>query len=232
MTQAGPVPYRPALNLRIKTGSRDASGSRTHSVRSRDGLTQLGDEEYFIFSALDGVSSFAEIEGEFRARFAGDLSRPHFQVLIDELLEAGIIEPVAPVEAEPHLCSSCRGIGPGAAHRKAGSACSVRNPERGADFARTFPVCPAGRSSAALRLAADPRNGACRSAAVHRTDAFVQTAGAAVSMGGDRLSLESSDRRRLGPGRAGDRAGDRGRVPRHRVGGAPGARVGFDCAFR
>ena len=101
MTQGGPVLYRPAPNLRIKTGARDVGGSRTHFIRSRDGLTQLGEEEYFIFCALDGISTFAEIESEFRARFAGDLSRPQFHSLIDELLETGIIESVAPVDAEP-----------------------------------------------------------------------------------------------------------------------------------
>lgn len=101
LTQGGPVPYRPAPNLRIKMGSRDAAGSRVRFIRSPAGLTQLGEEEYFIFSALDGVSTFAKIESEFRARFAGDLSRPQFQSLIDELLEAGIIEPVGLADAKP-----------------------------------------------------------------------------------------------------------------------------------
>jgi multidrug resistance efflux pump len=96
-TQNGPIPYRPTAGLRIKAGSREPGGSRTHFVRSRDGLCQLGEEEYFVFTTLDGLTSFAEIEAEFRNRFAGDLSRPQFQALIDELLEAGIIEPVEPV---------------------------------------------------------------------------------------------------------------------------------------
>jgi multidrug resistance efflux pump len=98
-----PVPYRAAEGLQITTTSKAQGGGRNHFVRGRTGeICQLGEEEYFIFSLLDGRPSFADVQREFRDRFAGELSRRHFQGFIDELLTAGIIErlPGAPLAEE------------------------------------------------------------------------------------------------------------------------------------
>src|SRR5438270_7955313 len=91
-----PIPYRAVGGLRVKTTSKGPNGARTHFVRSRVGVCQLGEEEYFIFSLLDGKPTFADLEREFRARFAGPLSAPQFQAVLDELLEAGILERCRP----------------------------------------------------------------------------------------------------------------------------------------
>ena len=72
-------------------------------MRSRKGeVVQLGEEEYLLFTLLDGQPSFADVQREFKTRFAGDLSRKHFQSFIEELLAAGIIERAEP-EDEPAL---------------------------------------------------------------------------------------------------------------------------------
>jgi hypothetical protein len=91
-----PVPYRAAEGLRINSLTKGVGGARTYHIRARSGEPcQLGEEEYFIFTLLDGRPSFGDIEREFRARFAGTLSRPQFQILMDELLAAGVIERLA-----------------------------------------------------------------------------------------------------------------------------------------
>jgi hypothetical protein len=91
-----PVPYRAAEGLRINSLTKGVGGSRTYHIRARSGEPcQLGEEEYFIFTLLDGRPTFGDIEREFRTRFAGTLSRPQFQILMDELLAAGVIERVA-----------------------------------------------------------------------------------------------------------------------------------------
>lgn len=86
------MPYRAAEGLRITARSRGQRAPRTYVVRAPSGdLCQLGEEEHFLFTMLDGKRSFGEIEQEFRSRFAGNLSPQHFQGFIDELQSAGII---------------------------------------------------------------------------------------------------------------------------------------------
>ena len=91
--QSVSIPYRATEGVRVSHGLKEKTGSQTHFVRARGGgLCQLGEEEYFIFTLLDGRPTFSEIEREFRARFARGLSRSQFQTLMDELLTAGIVE--------------------------------------------------------------------------------------------------------------------------------------------
>lgn len=96
LERSAPVRYRGVAGLRINARSTVGGGPRSYVVRSRGGGTcQLGEEEHCLLSLLDGTRSLGEIETEFRARFAGNLSLPQFQAFIDELLDAGIIERVA-----------------------------------------------------------------------------------------------------------------------------------------
>ncbi|MBS0560131.1 MAG: efflux RND transporter periplasmic adaptor subunit [Proteobacteria bacterium] len=90
-----PIPFRAAEGLQITTTSMGKGATRTHFVRAKNGeIVQLGEEEYFIFSMLDGRPSLADIQREFRERFSGELSRRHFQEFVNELSTAGVIERV------------------------------------------------------------------------------------------------------------------------------------------
>ncbi len=89
------LPYRGAEGLRITAKSRGHRGAHTYVVRAPGGdLCQLGEEEHFLLTMVDGKRSFREIEEEFHARFAGNLSIEHFQGFLNELRTAGIIVPV------------------------------------------------------------------------------------------------------------------------------------------
>src|SRR5688572_30629186 len=112
--QDDPVPYRAAEGLRVTAPSKGQRGARNYVVRAPSGeLCQLGEEEHFLLTMLDGKRSFVEIAREFQARFDENLSRHHFRSFVDELQSAGIIlaadreatatasEPALPVEAEP-----------------------------------------------------------------------------------------------------------------------------------
>ena len=91
--QGGPIPFRAAEGLQITSASKGKSGAQTHYIRSRSGeIVELGEEEYFIFALLDGNPTFDDIQREFKTRFAGDLSRRHFQELMNELLSAEIVK--------------------------------------------------------------------------------------------------------------------------------------------
>jgi len=93
--QNAPIPYRAAEGLHITTTSMGKGATRTHFVRSKNGeIVQLGEEEYFIFSMLDGRPSLADIQREFRERFSGELSQRHFREFVNELSTAGIIDRV------------------------------------------------------------------------------------------------------------------------------------------
>ncbi len=93
--QSAPIPFRAAEGLHITTTSKGKSGAQTHYIRSRSGeIVELGEEEYFIFALLDGNPTFGDVQREFKTRFVGDLSRRHFQELMNELLSAGIVEQV------------------------------------------------------------------------------------------------------------------------------------------
>lgn len=101
----GVVPYRGTEGLRVTARSRGPRAPRNYVVRAPNGdLCQLGEEEHFLLTMLDGKRSFGEIEQEFRGRFAGNLSRQHFQGFIDELQSAGIIERVG--DGEPAVAPS------------------------------------------------------------------------------------------------------------------------------
>jgi multidrug resistance efflux pump len=94
--QSAPIPFRAAEGLQITATSKAKGGAQTHYIRSGAGdIVELGEEEYFIFALLDGNPSFAVIQREFKTRFAGELSRRHFQELMNELLSAGIVKQVA-----------------------------------------------------------------------------------------------------------------------------------------
>src|SRR5260221_13138816 len=107
-----PVPYRAAEGLRNTARSR-GRGPRNYVVRAPNGeMCELGEEEHFLLTMLDGKRTFGQIEQEFRAHFDGNLSPQHFQSFIAELRSTGIIEPLdqrkpaaAPKEAPPQASS-------------------------------------------------------------------------------------------------------------------------------
>jgi multidrug resistance efflux pump len=99
-----PVPYRGIDGLRVTARSRGQRAPRNYIVRAPNGeLCQLGEEEHFLLTMLDGKRSFREIEQEFRARFAGNLSRQHFEGFIEELQSTGIIERIDPGRSSVEL---------------------------------------------------------------------------------------------------------------------------------
>jgi multidrug resistance efflux pump len=107
-----PVPYRAVEGLRNTARSR-GRGPRNYVVRAPNGeMCELGEEEHFLLTMLDGKRTFGQIEQEFRAHFDGNLSPQHFQSFIAELRSTGIIESIdqrkpaaAPKEASPQAIS-------------------------------------------------------------------------------------------------------------------------------
>ena len=134
-----PVPYRAAESLRIIPPSKGPGGTRMYVMQTRNGGLQLGEEEYFIFTLLDSRPTFAEIEHEFRARFAAALSRPQFQALMDDLLAAGVIERIDETPAMETDEADAESAPPSrvARHRRAERPVRPRNATESATPART-----------------------------------------------------------------------------------------------
>src|SRR5687767_1108717 len=93
-----PLPYRLAEGVRITARPLGRRGPQNYVVRAPAGdLVQLGEEEHFLLTTLDGRRSFDNIEREFRDRFSGELSHHHFRSFVEELQAAGVI---ARIEAD------------------------------------------------------------------------------------------------------------------------------------
>lgn len=102
------IPFRAVEGLIVKPLPTAKGEHPMFAVRARGRKPcSLPEEEYFIFTLLDGSPTLADIEHEFRARFGSGLSRPHFQEFMEELLAAGVVEripvepPVAPQQPRP-----------------------------------------------------------------------------------------------------------------------------------
>ena len=87
-----PLRYRRAPGARISPGRATPAGTQ-YLLRTPSGQQfELGEEERFLWDALDGVRSFEAIERGFRARFGSGLVRADFLKFIEELAAAGAVE--------------------------------------------------------------------------------------------------------------------------------------------
>lgn len=94
----GPLAYRRAAGARLSEGRPGPDGVE-YLLRSAIGRTiALGERERFLWEALDGNTSFEDIERGFEAQFGSRISRLDFFRFIDDLVANGAVEHAAATE--------------------------------------------------------------------------------------------------------------------------------------
>jgi multidrug resistance efflux pump len=93
-----PLPFRFRSDVTV-TSSLDAKSSeRKYFLRitKSNDVFELGEEEFFICSRLDGRVSFVELATSLKARFGTDITFEPFHQFAERLVDMGVIERVAP----------------------------------------------------------------------------------------------------------------------------------------
>ena len=92
-TAPQPLPYRRRADVRESTTVDRQSGEVRHFLKTAAGeLFILNEQDYFIWNALDGTKSFAELEVEFRARFRISFTQQDLAGFVNDLSSLGLME--------------------------------------------------------------------------------------------------------------------------------------------
>lgn len=96
-----PLPYRWRPDVNVTSAADAKSGTRNYFARiaNTGEVFELGEQEMFICSRLDGRVSFSELTTSLQARFDTQISFDAFRQFAERLVEMAIVERVAPGDA-------------------------------------------------------------------------------------------------------------------------------------
>ncbi len=87
-----PIPYRQAADISVSSGSQEGSESRCFLKTPSGGIFTFGEHEHFLWTSLDGSTSFSDIEQAFFAKFGLDLTPSHLAEFIAHGVDSRLIE--------------------------------------------------------------------------------------------------------------------------------------------
>jgi multidrug resistance efflux pump len=94
-SEHSPIPFRFVDGIAV-TRRDSPGGGRSYFIKSpRGDVMQFGAEEHFLWRALDGDHSFADIQAQFDKEFGNHIAREQFDDFLGELARCGLVEPVA-----------------------------------------------------------------------------------------------------------------------------------------
>ena len=102
-TGGGLFNYRHRPDLKISESVDERTRKTQTFVKSpaTGEVLLLGPQEYALFQALDGGTTFAAVDEAFRARFGIGIARRDFDAFVQYLVAAGMLEPLRSERVDP-----------------------------------------------------------------------------------------------------------------------------------